>query len=129
MELMQLEMFVALVEERSVRKAAERVFRTQPAISISLGKLANEIGTPLFEGPRRGARELTSAGQMLYEYALQILGLRNEALSRLKVHNHPAKAHICIAADRGKRVAPRNSTATISRLPFHSRPRSHDAIL
>lgn len=31
MELMQLEMFVAVVEESSFQKAAERLFRTQPA--------------------------------------------------------------------------------------------------
>jgi DNA-binding transcriptional LysR family regulator len=89
MELMQLEMFVAVVEERSVRKAAERVFRTQPAISISMGKLANEIGTPLLEGPRRGGRELTEAGEVLYGYALQILALRDEAVSRVNAHPIP----------------------------------------
>ena len=32
-ELMQLEMFVAVVEEQSFLRAAERVFRTQPAVS------------------------------------------------------------------------------------------------
>ena len=39
MELMQLEMFVAVIEERSVQKAADRVCRTQPAVSIALRKL------------------------------------------------------------------------------------------
>ena len=36
MELMQLEMFVAVVEEGSVHRAADRVCRTQPAVSIAL---------------------------------------------------------------------------------------------
>ena len=39
MELMQLEMFVAVVEEGSFLRSAERVFHTQPAVSIGLRKL------------------------------------------------------------------------------------------
>lgn len=39
MEFQQLEMFVAVVEEGSVRRAAERVFRTAPAVSIAVRKL------------------------------------------------------------------------------------------
>jgi Bacterial regulatory helix-turn-helix protein, lysR family len=42
-ELMQLEMFVAVAEERSFLRAAERVFRTQPAISIGIRKLEGEL--------------------------------------------------------------------------------------
>jgi DNA-binding transcriptional LysR family regulator len=67
MELMQLEMFVAVVEESSVRRAAKRVFRTQPAVSIALGKLQEEIGALLFEDTRRTNRKLTEAGEILYE--------------------------------------------------------------
>jgi DNA-binding transcriptional LysR family regulator len=89
MELMQLEMFVAVVEEQSMQKAAERVFRTQPAVSLALAKLEHEMGTPLLERkPRRGHR-LTRHGELLYEYASQIIGLRNEVSSRLK-HDPPA---------------------------------------
>ena len=40
MELMQLEMFVAVLEEGSVCGAAECVFRTQPAVSNAINKLA-----------------------------------------------------------------------------------------
>ena len=47
MELMQLEMFVAMVEEGSFRKAADRVFRTQPALTMALRKLEQELGAPL----------------------------------------------------------------------------------
>lgn len=73
MELMQLEMFVAVVEERSFLRAAERVFRTQPAVSIGLRKLEGRIGVPLLDRSRLQVRSSTS-----------ILGLRDEALSILK---------------------------------------------
>jgi DNA-binding transcriptional LysR family regulator len=83
MELMQMEMFVAVVDERSVRGAAERVFRTQPAVSIALRKLEEEVGAALFDRERRYEYRLTEVGQELYRYAVRVLNLRNEAVSRL----------------------------------------------
>lgn len=47
MELMQLEMFVAVVEEGSVRHAAEHLLRTQPAVSMATSKLEREFETLL----------------------------------------------------------------------------------
>jgi len=84
MELMQLEMFVAVAEERSFLRAAERVFRTQPAVSIGLRKLEGRIGVPLLDRSHRRSGRLTPAGEVLYDYASRILGLRDEALSILK---------------------------------------------
>jgi DNA-binding transcriptional LysR family regulator len=80
MELMQLEMFIAVIEERSVRKAASRVFRTQPAISIALKKLENEMGTRLLDRSRQMDYRPTMVGKRLYEYAIRMIGLRNKAL-------------------------------------------------
>jgi len=59
MELMQLEVFVAVVEEGSVRAAAERVFRTQPAVSIAVGKLEREFEAPSFDRSKRHAYRLS----------------------------------------------------------------------
>jgi hypothetical protein len=84
MELMQLEMFIAVVEERSFCGAAERVFRTQPAVSLALRKLEGRIGAPLLDRSSRRSARLTPAGELLYEYARRILALRDEALSSLK---------------------------------------------
>lgn len=44
---MQLQMFVAAVEERSVRVAAERVFPTQLAVGIAVRKLEQAAGSSL----------------------------------------------------------------------------------
>jgi DNA-binding transcriptional LysR family regulator len=84
MELMQLEMFVAVVEEHSVRGAAERVFRTQPAVSIAVRKLGEEMSASLFDRSKRYEYRLTQVGQVLYEYAFHILALRDEAFSVLQ---------------------------------------------
>ena len=84
MELMQLEMFVAVVEEGSVHKAADKVCRTQPAVSIALKKLATEVGSPLFDRKHRFDYDLTPMGEILYSYASRLLALRNETITALR---------------------------------------------
>jgi DNA-binding transcriptional LysR family regulator len=83
MELMQLEMFVAVVEEGSVRAAAERVFRTQPAVSIAISKLEREFEAPLFDRSKRQEYRLTQVGETLYSHATRMLNLRNDVISAL----------------------------------------------
>jgi DNA-binding transcriptional LysR family regulator len=95
MELMQLEMFVTVYEQRSFKRAAEKVYRTQPAVSLAIAKLEKEIGSALLVR-RRGRGDdfhLTRAGELVYEYASRMLGLRNELLAKLQ----PAKGR---AAER-----------------------------
>ena len=81
MEFKQLEMFVALAEERHVRRAAGRVFRTQPAVSMAIAKLEEEVGSSLFI--RSEGFQMTPAGETLYGYAIQLLKLREEAATIL----------------------------------------------
>src|SRR5437868_9655812 len=84
MDFMQLEMFVAMVEESNFHKAAERVFRTQPALSMALRKLEQELGAPLFDRTNRSDYALTDSGEALYDYARRLLNLRDEALTSLR---------------------------------------------
>ena len=72
MDFLQLEHFLAVAEERTFTRAAERVCRTQPAVSQSIKKLEEEVGTPLFA---RNAHEvsLTEAGRALADYARKIV--------------------------------------------------------
>jgi DNA-binding transcriptional LysR family regulator len=91
MELMQLRMFVAVVEEGSIQKAAERVFRTAPAVSMALRKLEVEIGAPVFDRSERREYSLTQAGEVLVDYVRRILVLHDEALGAVQEIN---KGHI-----------------------------------
>ena len=79
MEFKQLEMFVAVAEERSIIRAAARVFRTQPAVSMALAKLEQEIGSYLFHRSRERRFHLTTVGEVLHDYAKRMLALRDEA--------------------------------------------------
>ncbi len=76
-ELAQLEVFLAVARERSFSRAAEKLYRTQPAVSIVIRKLEEAVGQPLFV---RGARDvkLTDAGALLHDYAERLLNLREE---------------------------------------------------
>jgi DNA-binding transcriptional LysR family regulator len=85
MELLQLEMFVAVYEERSFKRGAERVCRTQPAVSQAIAKLEKELGSRLLERSRsrRVELHLTKAGELTYQYALRMIGVRQEVHSAL----------------------------------------------
>jgi DNA-binding transcriptional LysR family regulator len=82
MDLLQLEHFLAVVEERTFTRAAERVCRTQPAVSQSIKKLEDEIGTPLFARDVHDV-SLTEAGKVLAEYARRMVHLRDQAMRQV----------------------------------------------
>jgi DNA-binding transcriptional LysR family regulator len=81
-DLLQLEHFLAVVEERSFTRAAARVCRTQPAVSQSIKKLEEEVGTPLFARDIHDV-SLTEAGKVLVEYARKMLRVRDDATREL----------------------------------------------
>jgi DNA-binding transcriptional LysR family regulator len=62
MNLRQLEYFVAIAEEGSLTRAAERLLVAQPSLSQQMRSLESEVGVPLLERLPRGVR-LTRAGE------------------------------------------------------------------
>jgi DNA-binding transcriptional LysR family regulator len=83
MDLGSLQVFMTVARERSFSRAAEKLYRTQPAISISVRKLEDWVGQPLFVRGT-GAGKLTEAGALLLEYAERMLNLRQEARRSLE---------------------------------------------
>ncbi len=74
MEFDQLRGFLETAREKSFTRAAEKLFRTQPAVSLQIKALENEFGQKLFE--RHGKRvSLTEAGRLLYNQAEQIFSI------------------------------------------------------
>ncbi|WP_440454113.1 LysR family transcriptional regulator [Psychrobacter sp. ASPA161_9] len=72
MELRHLRYFVAVAEEKSFNKAAERLFISQPPLSRQIKQLEEEIGVTLIDRENRPLK-LTEAGEFFYDHAIQIL--------------------------------------------------------
>jgi DNA-binding transcriptional LysR family regulator len=103
MDLLQLEHFLAVVEERTFTRAAERVCRTQPAVSQSIKKLEEEVGASLFA---RDVHEvsLTEAGRVLADYARRMVHLRDEALRQVTELKSLKAGTLAIAAHESAAV-------------------------
>jgi len=72
MDLRQLDQFVTVYEEGSFSRAARRANCTQPALSVQIRNLEDELGVSLFTRSRRGVVP-TIAGKRLYARSLSIL--------------------------------------------------------
>lgn len=83
MELNQLEVFVTVVREGSVSRAAVRLNKTQPALSMAMKRLEDSLGEPLLVRSGRGLA-LTHAGRSLLDYAEGMLRMRAEAFETLQ---------------------------------------------
>ncbi len=78
MNIGQLGLFLAVVEEGSVTRGAERAAVSQPAVSRAVADLERALGTRLLDRGPKGVTP-TEAGRVLAEYAVQIFGLEREA--------------------------------------------------
>jgi DNA-binding transcriptional LysR family regulator len=98
MELSQLEVFLAVARERRFSRAAEKLYRTQSAVSQTIHKLEQELGEALFDRTSRDG-VLTDAGHVLFEYAEKLVNLRAEAAESLTELRELQKGKLVIAAN------------------------------
>src|SRR5579872_5755873 len=77
MELYSLQVFLTVATEKSFSRAAEKLLRTQPAISLALQRLEQELGEKLID---RSGKDLilTDAGRTVLEYARRFQSLEHE---------------------------------------------------
>jgi len=98
LELSQLEVFLTVAREGRFSRAAEKLFRTQSAVSQTIHKLEEEIGESLFD---RSSRDgvLTDAGTVLKDYAEKLLNLRSDAEEALVELRELQKGKLAMAAN------------------------------
>lgn len=85
MNLKYLEYFVEIAEQKSIHKAAEALFNSQPNLTRAMQSLEAEMGEALLVRSNQGV-ELTDVGQSLYYYAKSIMG-QLDAIARIKTES------------------------------------------
>src|SRR5690606_19543767 len=79
--LKQLEVFVAVAAAGTVRAAAERLFVTQPAVSMALAELERQLEAKLFDR-ERGRLRLSPRGKEVLPMAQEVIERIQEMLSQ-----------------------------------------------
>ncbi|MDX2265157.1 MAG: LysR substrate-binding domain-containing protein [Hyphomicrobiales bacterium] len=77
-----LRAFLAIAEDRSFTRAATRLNRTQPAVSMQIRRLEAALGAKVFADRKRA--QLTPVGERLIEHARRIVDLNDEAIARAR---------------------------------------------
>jgi DNA-binding transcriptional LysR family regulator len=97
MELRQLRYLVALADEQSFTRAAEREHIAQPALSQQIQKLEQELGIPLVERTTRRV-QITDAGGLLVARARRILTELESARQELNRVRGIQTGHVVVGA-------------------------------
>ena len=100
MDFDQLETFLEVARLSSFSRAAERRFRTQPAISAQIRALEEEVGARLLD--RSGGKvSLTAAGKVFQRYVEETLEQRRVVLVSLAEMERVPRGEIVVAANEG----------------------------
>lgn len=95
MDLHLLENIVAIADERSITRAAEKRFVTQSALNQQLQKLEEELGAPLFTRARANWQP-TPAGEAYLDAARQMLALKKDAYARIADYAEVSHRHLTV---------------------------------
>jgi len=100
MDFDQLEIFLEVARLSSFSRAAEKRFRTQPAISSQIRALEEEVGARLLD--RSGGRvSLTVAGKLFFKYSEDTLEEKKAILTAIAETEHVPRGQIVVAANEG----------------------------
>jgi DNA-binding transcriptional LysR family regulator len=94
--LKQLQTFMEVARQRSVSKAAEKLFVTQPAVSMQIRQLEDAFGVPLIEPAGRNIR-LTQAGEAFLTHAIAAMGQLKDLEALMAEHVGLKKGRIDLA--------------------------------
>jgi len=93
MTLRHLNIFITVCKEKSITKAGEKLFISQPAVSNAIKELELYYRTPLFDRISKKLY-LTESGKNLYQYALHITSLFDELNESMQSQNEAATLKI-----------------------------------
>jgi DNA-binding transcriptional LysR family regulator len=113
MDLHGLEVFRMVAGEKSFSRAARRLSRTQPAISLAVQRLETELGERLIDRLGKDLR-LTDAGTLVLDFARRFENLRQELVTAIAERRDNAAGRLTIGA---------NESTTLYLLPHLARYR------
>src|SRR6266568_2659134 len=98
MELHSLQVFHTVATEKSFSRAAEKLLRTQPAVSLAVQRLEQELGEKLID---RSGKDLmlTDAGRTVLDYARRFQSLQQELASSLAELRDNSAGRLIIGAN------------------------------
>src|SRR5271170_6519980 len=100
MDFDQLQTFLEVARHASFSRAAEKRFRTQPAISSQIRAVEDEVGAKLFD--RSGGKVcLTAAGKSFQKYSQDTVDARKAMLNSLAEMEHVPRGAITVGANEG----------------------------
>ena len=100
MTLEDLKVFATVAAERSFSRAADKLRRTQPAVSQAIRRLEDASGESLIDRSSRDGT-LTDAGELLLDYATRLLRLAEETTNALGDLRQIRKGRVLIGANEG----------------------------
>ncbi len=116
--LRQLQIFESVARHRSFTRAAEELFLTQPAVSMQIKQLEENVGLPLFEHVGRRI-QLTEAGRELYRYSRAVTQQLAEAETVLEELKGVRRGRLSVAVASTANVFATRLIATFSRRVPH----------
>lgn len=98
MEFHPLKVYLTVATEKSFSRAAEKLLRTQPAVSLAIQRLENELGEKLID---RSAKELllTDAGRIVLEFARRFENLERDMETSLAELRDNSSGRLAIGAN------------------------------
>ena len=93
MDLRQIQYFISLYEEKSVTRAAKRLNIVQPALSMQIARLEQEVGRQLFTRTSRGMNSTPVADQM-YSLFLPVVTAFSAAKSKVVHDGKSLSGHV-----------------------------------
>ena len=98
MDFDQLVTFLHVAELGNFSRAAEKVLRSQPAVSAQIRQLEEEYGARLFDRTKKSVT-LTPAGELLLEYVQRLISVRQESLRAIADAGEETRGILSIGAN------------------------------
>lgn len=101
LDLELLNTFIVVAETKSLKKTAERIYKSHSGVSMQIKRLEEIVGVKVIERRKNGI-EITEKGDKLLEYSREMIKLNDLALASLRDERIEGKLSIGIPTDYAK---------------------------